>query len=166
MSHVTSRPSLASLLTLVALALAACGPKGPPGWHGGMPPAAVSAPLAGAAARAEAAVTAAEVPLANAARSSKRLKPLFEAKAVSQKEYDDAVSTEEVAASDLKSARARLAEARLSQGYAKVESPISGLTSRALKSEGSLIAGPQDLRTTETQVHPIYVNFVLSESDH
>ncbi len=124
-----------------------------------------SAPFEAAAARAEADVTAAEVRLANAARSSKRLKPLFEAKAVSQKEYDDAVSTEEVAASDLKSARARLAEARLSQGYAKVESPISGLTSRALKSEGSLIAGPQDLLTTVTQVDPIYVNFGLSESE-
>src|SRR5260221_7191845 len=223
MSNVASRPSRASLLILVALALAACGPKGRRGGgHGGMPPALVavqevkpktipvefeypaqtagwreaevrarvsgillkrnfeegssvragqslftldSAPFEAAAARAEADVTAAEVRLANAARSSKRLKPLFEAKAVSQKEYDDAVSTEEVAASDLKSARARLAEARLSQGYAKVESPISGLTSRALKSEGSLIAGPQDLLTTVTQVDPIYVNFGLSESE-
>ncbi len=124
-----------------------------------------SAPFEAAAARAEADVTGAEVRLANASRSSKRLKPLFEAKAISQKEYDDAVSGEEVAASDLKSARARLAEARLSQGYAKVESPISGLTSRALKSEGSLISGPQDLLTTVTQLDPIYVNFGLSESE-
>ena len=124
-----------------------------------------SAPFEAAAARAEADVTGAEVRLANASRSSKRLKPLFEAKAISQKEYDDAVSGEEVAASDLKSARARLAEARLSQGYAKVESPISGLTSRALKSEGSLISGPQDLLTTVTQLDPIYVNFGLSEAE-
>ncbi len=124
-----------------------------------------SAPYEAAAARAEADVSAAEVRLANAARNSKRLKPLFEAKAISQKEYDDAVSGEEVAGADLKSARTRLAEARLSQGYAKVESPISGLTSRALKSEGSLISGPQDLLTTVTQVDPIYVNFGLSESE-
>jgi len=124
-----------------------------------------SAPFEAAAARAEADLTAAEVKLANASRNSRRLKPLFEAKAISQKEYDDAVSGEEVAASDLKSARARLAEARLSQGYAKVESPISGVTSRALKSEGSLISGPQDLLTTVTQVDPIYVNFGLSESE-
>ncbi len=223
MSPVTFAASRAPLLVLVTLALAACGPKGPPGGgHGGMPPALVaveevkaktipvefeypaqtagsreaevrarvsgillkrnyeegasvragqslftldSAPFEAAAARAEADVTAAEVRLANAARSSKRLKPLFEAKAVSQKEYDDAVSAEEVAASDLKSAKARLFEARLSLGYAKVESPISGLTSRALKSEGSLIAGPQDLLTTVTQVDPIYVNFGLSESE-
>ncbi len=224
MSNVTSRPSRAPLLILAALALAACGPKGPPGGGhgGGMPPTLVaveevkartipvdfeypaqtagsreaevrarvsgillrrnfeegaavragqslftldSAPFEAAAARAEADVTATEVKLANAQRNSKRLKPLFEAKAISQKEYDDAVSGEEVAASDLKSTRARLAEARLSQGYAKVESPISGVTSRALKSEGSLIAGPQDLLTTVTQVDPIYVNFGLSETE-
>jgi membrane fusion protein (multidrug efflux system) len=124
-----------------------------------------SAPFEATAARAEADLTGVEVRLANASRSARRLKPLFEAKAISQKEYDDAVSAEEVAASDLKGARARLAEARLSQGYARVEAPISGVTSRALKSEGSLISGPQDLLTTVTQVDPIYVNFGLSESE-
>lgn len=223
MSNAISRPSRVLLLVFAALAIAACGPKAPPGaGHGGMPPALVaveevkartipvefeypaqtagsreaevrarvsgillkrnfeegspvragqslftldSASFEAAAARAEADVTGAEVRLANASRSSKRLKPLFEAKAISQKEFDDAVSGEEIAASDLKSARARLAEARLSQGYAKVESPISGLTSRALKSEGSLISGPQDLLTTVTQLDPIYVNFGLSESE-
>src|SRR5260221_2304112 len=43
MSNVASRPSRASLLILVALALAACGPKGRRGGgHGGMPPALVA----------------------------------------------------------------------------------------------------------------------------
>ena len=60
---------------------------------------------------------------------------------------------------DVKSARARLAEARLNLGYTKVESPVSGVSSRALKSEGTLVAGPADLLTTVSQVDPIYVNF-------
>jgi membrane fusion protein (multidrug efflux system) len=63
------------------------------------------------------------------------------------------------------SARARLDEARLNIGYTKVESPISGISSRALKSEGTLLAGPQDLLTTVNQVDPIYVNFGLSEAE-
>ncbi|HEY4999808.1 MAG TPA: efflux RND transporter periplasmic adaptor subunit, partial [Usitatibacter sp.] len=124
-----------------------------------------SAPYEAAAASADADVAAAEARFSNATRTANRLKPLYAAKAVSQKDYDDAVSAEEVANADLKAARGRLATARLNLGYTKVESPISGLTSRSLKSEGTLIAGPADLLTTVTQVDPIYVNFGLSESE-
>jgi membrane fusion protein, multidrug efflux system len=124
-----------------------------------------SAPYAAAAARAEADLAAAEARLAQAKRNAARAKPLFEAKAASRKDYDDAVSAEEVAAADVKAARARLEEARLNLGYTKVEAPVSGVTSRALKSEGTLVSGPEMLLTTVSQVDPIYVNFGLSESE-
>ena len=124
-----------------------------------------SAPYEAAAARAEADVSAAEARHAAASRNAKRMKPLFEARAASQKDYDEAISAEDVAAADVKSAKARLAEARLNLGYTKVESPVSGVTSRALKSEGSLIPGPEVLLTTVSQVDPIYVNFGLSEAE-
>ncbi|HEX3062756.1 MAG TPA: efflux RND transporter periplasmic adaptor subunit [Usitatibacter sp.] len=118
-----------------------------------------------AAARAEADVASAEARLNNAQRNARRTKPLYEAKAASQKDLDDAVSAEEVAAADVKSARAKLADAKRDLTYTKVEAPVAGLTSRSLKSEGTLIAGPQDLLTTVTQADPIYVNFGLSEAD-
>jgi membrane fusion protein, multidrug efflux system len=118
-----------------------------------------------AAARAEADVAAAEARFNNAERNLKRAKPLFEAKAASQKDYDDAISAEEVAGAELKSARAKLADARRDLGYTKVEAPVAGITSRALKSDGTLLAGPQDLLTTVSQVDPIYVNFGLSDAD-
>jgi membrane fusion protein, multidrug efflux system len=124
-----------------------------------------AAPFEAVVSRSEADVASAEARLANAQRNAKRLKPLYEARAISQKEYDDAVSGEEIAVADLKSAKARLAEARLNLGYTKVESPVSGLSSRALKSEGTLVAGPADLLTTVNQVDPIYVNFGISESE-
>ena len=124
-----------------------------------------AAPFEAAAARAEADVSAAEARFSAASRNAKRVKPLVEARAVSQKDLDEAVSAEEVAAADVKATRARLAEARLNLAYTKVESPISGITSRALKSEGSLIPGPEVLLTTVTQVDPIYVNFGISESE-
>jgi membrane fusion protein (multidrug efflux system) len=124
-----------------------------------------SAPYEAAAASAEADVAAAEARLNNARRTANRLRPLYAAKAVSQKDFDDAVSGEEVADADLKAARGRLSTARLNVSYTKVESPISGLTSRSLKSEGTLIAGPADLLTTVSQIDPIYVNFGLSESE-
>ena len=124
-----------------------------------------AAPYEAVAARGEADVAAAEARLAAASRNAKRAKPLFEARAVSPKEYDEAVSAEDVAAADVKAAKARLAEARLNLNYTKVESPVSGVTSRALKSEGSLISGPEVLLTTVSQVDPIYVNFGLSEAE-
>ena len=124
-----------------------------------------AAPFEAAAARAEADVAAAEARLGQARRNSARMKPLFEAKAASQKDYDDATSAEEVAGADVKAARARLAEARLNLGYTRVESPVSGISSRSLKSEGTLVSGPDVLLTTVSQVDPIHVNFGLSEAE-
>jgi len=123
------------------------------------------APYEAALARADADVAAAEARLGVAGRNAKRYKPLFEAKAASQKDYDDVTSAEEVAAADLKGAKARQNEARLNLLYTHVESPVSGVTSRSLKSEGSLVSGPDVLLTTVSQYDPIYVNFGISESE-
>lgn len=122
------------------------------------------APFAAALARAEADVAAAKARHAQAQREAARLKPLIEGKAISQKEYDDAVSAEAIAAADVQAARARLTEARLNMGYTRVESPIAGIAGRALKSEGSLVSGPDVLLTTVTQVDPIQVLFGISDN--
>lgn len=122
-------------------------------------------PFEAALARAEADAVAAEAQFNQASRNAKRYKPLWETKAVSQKEHDDAVSAEEIAAAQLKAAKARLTEAKLNLSYTRVESPIPGVTSRALKSEGSLVSGPDVLLTTVTQTDPMHVNFGLSEAE-
>ena len=88
------------------------------------------APYEAALARADADVAAAEARLGVASRNAKRYKPLFEAKAASQKDYDDVTSAEEVAAADLKGAKARQNEARLNLLWTHVEAPVSGVTSR------------------------------------
>ena len=124
-----------------------------------------SAPYLATAAKAEADMASAEARLAQSQRQAVRLKPLIEARAVSQKDYDDATSGEQVANADLKAARARLTEARLNLSYARVEAPISGVASRSLKSEGALISGPEVLLTTVTQVNPMFVNFGLPDAD-
>lgn len=124
-----------------------------------------AAPFEATVARAEAEVSAAEARHAAAQRNAARMKPLLAAKAASQKDYDDAVSADEVGAAEVKAARARLREARLNLEYTRVEAPISGLTSRSLKSEGSLVNGPQDLLTSVSQLDPIWVNFGVSEAE-
>src|SRR5256885_3920626 len=123
------------------------------------------APFEAATARAEADVLAAEARYEQAKRNAARLKPLYAEKAVSQKENDDAVSAEEISAADLKAARARLTEARLNLSYTKVEAPVSGVASRSLRSEGSLVGGPETLLTTVMQVDPMWINFGIPDNE-
>src|SRR6185503_6959736 len=80
-------------------------------------------------------------------------KPLAERKAIGQKEADDAASQADLAAAAVKAAQAKLTELNVNLGYTKVVAPISGLTSRALKSEGSLATANETLLTTISQIH-------------
>ncbi|HYL87909.1 MAG TPA: efflux RND transporter periplasmic adaptor subunit [Burkholderiales bacterium] len=123
------------------------------------------APFEAAAARAAADVVAAQARYAQAKRNAARMKPLYADKAVSQKENDDAVSAEQITAADVASAKARLVEARLNVGYTKVEAPVSGMAGRSMRSEGSLVEGPQTLLTTVVQVDPIWVNFGIPDNE-
>ncbi len=123
------------------------------------------APFAATLARAEADVAAAEARYEQAQRDAARLKPLIAAKAVSQKEFDDAHSSEAIGRADLLAARARQREARLNLDWTRVESPIAGVASRALKSEGSLVSGPDVLLTTVTQTDPIQVIFGIPDNE-
>jgi membrane fusion protein (multidrug efflux system) len=123
------------------------------------------APFEAAVNRAAADVAAAQARLEQAKRNAARLKPLFAEKAVSQKDYDDAVSGEAIGEADLKAARARLTEARLNLAYTKVEAPASGISGRSLRQEGSLVSGPDVLLTTITQIQPIWVNFGIPDRE-
>ena len=122
-------------------------------------------PFEAALARAVADVAAAEARLEQAKRNAARLKPLYAEKAVSQKDNDDAVSNELISAADVKAAQARLTEAKLNMEYTRVEAPISGVTTRAIPSEGTLVSGPNVLLTSVVQVDPIWVNFGVPDNE-
>jgi membrane fusion protein (multidrug efflux system) len=123
------------------------------------------APFQVALAKAEADLATTEARRAWTAREADRLKSVLDIRAVSRKEYDDAVSTAEIAAAEAQGARARVAEARLNLEYTRVESPIAGISSRALRSEGTLVSGPDVLLTTVTQIDPIYAIFGIPEAE-
>lgn len=124
------------------------------------------APFQLAQARAQADLGVAEAQLQQTQRELARLKPVYEAKAVSQKELDDATSSQRIAAAQVESVRARLNEAKLNLEWTRVESPITGVASRAAVSEGTLVSGPNVLLTTVTQTDPMYVIFGVSDRDH
>ena len=116
-----------------------------------------------AAANAE--VARAQAQKAQADRELARLIPLAERKAIGQKEADDAASNADLAAAAVKVTQAKLAELSLNLAYTKAVAPISGLTSRAQKSEGSLAAANETLLTTISQIDPIWVVFNVSENE-
>ena len=116
-------------------------------------------------ASAEAELARAQAQKTQADRESARLRPLAERRAIGQKEADDAASAAELAAAAVKVAQAKLAEARLNLAYTRVNAPISGLSSRAQQSEGSLANANTTLLTTVSQVDPIWVVFSVSENE-
>ena len=125
-----------------------------------------SAPFRAALAKAEADLVSAQASFDQAKRNAARLGPLYEARAVSQKEHDDAASGEQVANANVKAAQAAVTEARLNLSYTRVEAPISGITSRALQSEGSLVQAQQTLLTKISQIDPVHVIFSFTEAEH
>ncbi|MCG2582913.1 efflux RND transporter periplasmic adaptor subunit [Massilia sp. TS11] len=115
---------------------------------------------------ASAAVAKAEANLAQAELKAKRYKPLLEASAVSQQEYDDAVTAQKQAAADLATARAARQSASINLGYTTVTAPIAGRIGRALVTEGALVgqneATPMAL---VQQLDPVYVTITQPATD-
>ena len=121
---------------------------------------------AATAAQAEAAVGTADANLKLAEREFNRLKPLIEARAISQKEWDSAASAYDVAKAQYKQAQAQFASAKVDLGFTNVAAPITGVIGRALKVEGSLAnAGNDSLLATMAQTDPMHVNFSIAERD-
>jgi membrane fusion protein, multidrug efflux system len=123
-------------------------------------------PFQTALARAEADRGAAQARFDNAQRLLARLKPLAEVGMVSKRDYDDALSAEQVAVADLRAADARVNEAKLNLGYTRVVAPVSGVAGGAAKSEGSLVSGPEVLLTTIVQTNPVKAVFGVPDAEH
>jgi membrane fusion protein (multidrug efflux system) len=116
---------------------------------------------------ASAEVAVAKARLEEARRNRDRVLPLFEKNAVSQSRRDEAVSGYEVAEANLLSAQSQQRMAQLDLEYTDVRAPISGLTSREVLSEGSLISTDQQqsLLTKIVQVDPLYIEFSVPEAE-
>jgi membrane fusion protein (multidrug efflux system) len=101
-----------------------------------------------------------------AIREENRMQSLFAGKSVSRKDYDDAISTREMAQAAQASAKSALKKAELDLSYANVTAPVDGIASRAEKSIGSLITtGTDSLLTSIVQLDPVWVNFSLTQKE-
>ena len=124
------------------------------------------APYEIALAQAKAQLAQEKAKAEQAKREEVRLQPLSKGRAISQKDYDDALSALQLSQAAIQAAQAKVREAELNLSYTSVSAPIAGITGRAQKSEGSLVtAGSDSLLTTVTQTNPIWVRFSFAESE-
>ena len=117
--------------------------------------------------QANAALAQERAKLSQATRDEARFRDLVADKAVSQKDYDDALSQKDLGAAAVQQAEAKVREAKLNLSYTLVAAPVAGISGRAQRSVGSLVTtdASGSLLTTINQLNPIWVRFSLAETD-
>lgn len=126
------------------------------------------APFEIALSQARAALSQEQARREQAGRENERLRELAGKRAISQREADDAGTTLKSSAATLSAAEAKVREAALNLSYTTVMAPVAGVTSRSVRSEGSLVTagGSDSLLTTLSQTDPLWVRFGISDSEY
>jgi membrane fusion protein (multidrug efflux system) len=123
-------------------------------------------PFEAALAAAKAELQAQQARLSTAAANLDRVGPLAAEDALSQKDLDDAKGSRDAAVAAVEGARSRVQQAEINLSYTTILSPVTGVTSFARKQPGSFIApGPDSLLTYVSALHPMRVNFSVSENE-
>src|SRR6267154_2949343 len=108
---------------------------------------------------AQASLARVRATLKSAALLAQRYKPLAEAHAVSQKNYDNAIAAKSQAEADIALAKAAVDSAHINLAYTRMFSPISGRTGRSSVTEGALVDANQSTALVVVQqLDPIYVD--------
>ncbi len=117
--------------------------------------------------RAEALVTKNKAIALKAERDLARIRPLYEQKAASQLDLDNAVAAYESAKADVNVSEANLTEARLALSYTTVRSPISGYISERHVDIGTLVGpGAQSLLANVVKSDTVLVEFKMTDLDY
>ncbi|HZF29442.1 MAG TPA: efflux RND transporter periplasmic adaptor subunit [Gammaproteobacteria bacterium] len=125
------------------------------------------APFRADAERARAELGVQQANLAQARRERDRLEPLYDQKLASLRDRDTSAAAFESAQAAVAAAEAALRSSQLNLSYTDVRAPIDGLTSREVRSEGSLVTAGADssLLTYIVQADRLYIDIALPEGD-
>lgn len=93
----------------------------------------------------------------NAEREWKRIRPLYKANAVSQRDRDTALSNYD-------STKAALRQAEINLEYCTVVAPVSGYTSKEAVTAGNLVAN-NSLLTIVNQTDPMFIDFSIAATE-
>jgi membrane fusion protein (multidrug efflux system) len=124
-------------------------------------------PFRAEAARVRAALGVEEANFGQARRERDRILPLYEQNLASLRDRDNALAAFESSEAAVAAARAALRTAELNLSYTEVRAPISGLTSKEVRSEGSLVtAGAESsLLTYIVQADRLYVDLAVADGE-
>ena len=122
-------------------------------------------PYQNALAQAKAQLAERKARITQTSREENRLADLLETQAISQREYDNAVSDHAIASAALQQAEVRVRDAALNLSYTRVVAPVTGISGRRQFSEGALVEANSSLLTTVVQLSPIWVRFSLSDNE-
>jgi len=125
------------------------------------------APFRAEAERTRAELGVQQANLQQARRERDRIVPLFDQKLASQRDRDNSIAAFETSQAAVTAAEAALKSAELNLSYTDVRAPIAGLTSREVRSEGSLVTAGDDssLLAYLVQADRLYVEVALPEAD-
>lgn len=125
------------------------------------------APFQAQVARARAEVGVQQAALQQSERDRGRILELYQQRLVSVRDRDAAIATYESATAAVAAAQAALRTAQLDLSYTDVRAPIDGLTSREVRSEGSLVTAGSDssLLTHIVQADRLYVEFSMPSAE-
>ena len=102
--------------------------------------------------------------LTNASANLRRVKPLAAQNAVAQKDLDDALGVYRSAAASVEAAQAKVTQAGLDLSYTEIRTPVTGVSSYAVKREGSYLGLGDNLLTYVAQIQPMWIEFSISEN--
>ena len=115
---------------------------------------------------ASASLGRAEAGLRSIRLRAERYHDLLADKAVSQQDYDDALSAMKQAEAEIKFYQASVKTARINLGYTHVTAPISGRIGKSSVTDGALVMAYQPIAlATIQQLDPIYVDVPQSTTE-
>ena len=104
--------------------------------------------------------------LVNAANELRRYEPLVKINAVSQSDYDAALSSKEAAEASLQAAEANLEMAKINLSYTRILSPIDGLIGKTNARVGEFVGRSPNpvILNTVSNIQSIRIEFFLPET--
>ena len=117
-------------------------------------------------ASAEAQLARAQATLHSAQLMARRSEGLVAINAVSQQDHENTLAALKLAEADVAAAQAALQSARVTLGYARIASPISGRIGKSAVTQGALVTANQAAPlATVQQLDPVYVDLTQSSAE-